>query len=92
MMCLSVYNFFSSNGGSLDPTQFWRHAIVCGQVSKLLGTHFDIRNDETLFVAGLIHDIGKIVVDQYFHEEFVKIVDLVTSNRTTFSKAENGRN
>lgn len=85
---LSVYNFFSSNGRSLDPTQFWRHSIVCSQVSKLLGTHFDIRNDETLFVAGLIHDIGKIVVDQYFHEEFLEIVDLVTSNRTTFSRAE----
>jgi putative nucleotidyltransferase with HDIG domain len=86
---LSVYNFFSSHDSEiLDPTQFWKHAIVCSQVARLLGRHFNIRNDETLFVAGLVHDIGKVVVDQYFHEEFLMIVDSVSSNGNTFSRAE----
>jgi HD-like signal output (HDOD) protein len=29
---------------------------------------------EECFCAGLIHDIGRIVLDQHFHEEFVKAV------------------
>jgi len=32
--------------------------------------------------------MGKLVIDQYFHEEFIKTVNMVTSKKVTFSKAE----
>jgi len=86
---VSVYKFFSSHGTDvLDPKQFWRHSIICGQAAKLLGTRFDRSKDDTLFVAGLVHDIGKIVLEQYFHEEFIQIIDCVSSNNATFGKTE----
>jgi HD-like signal output (HDOD) protein len=85
----SVYNFFSRNeSDALDRTRFWKHAIICSQVAKLLGTHFNIRNDDSLFLAGLIHDVGKVVLDQYFHEDFLQVIEYVSLTKTTFSKAE----
>jgi len=85
----SVYKFFSDDKESpFDRTRFWKHAIICSQVAQLLGKHFKIGKDDSLFLAGLIHDVGKVVLDQYFHEEFLKIVDHVSSTRTTFSEAE----
>jgi len=86
----SVHKFFSDDKGSpFDRTRFWKHAIICSQVAQLLGKHFKVGKDDSLFLAGLIHDVGKVVLDQFFHEEFLEIMDHVSSTRTTFSEAEN---
>jgi HD-like signal output (HDOD) protein len=85
----SVYNFFSHNkSDAFDRTRFWKHAIICSQVARLLGTHFNTKNDDSLFLTGLIHDIGKVVLDQYLHEEFLQIIEYVSLTKTTFSEAE----
>ncbi len=85
----SVQNFFShGESDAFDRTRFWKHAIVCSQVAELLGRHFKTRDDGSLFLAGLIHDMGKVVLDQYCHEDFLQIIEHISSNNTTFSQAE----
>ncbi len=85
----SVYEFFRhDNKGPFDRTRFWEHAIICSQVAEFLGKRFKVGKDDTLFLAGLIHDVGKVILDNYFHEEFLRIVDRVSSTGTTFSQAE----
>ena len=85
----SVQNFFpDTKNGAFDRKRFWKHAMVVSQVAKLLGSHFRIGNDDSLFLAGLVHDMGKVALDQYFHEEFLQIIDHVSANRSTFSQAE----
>ncbi|OEU45507.1 MAG: hypothetical protein BBJ60_07365 [Desulfobacterales bacterium S7086C20] len=85
----SVHSFFShGESTTFDRTRFWKHAIICSQVAALLGKHFKVGKDDSLFLAGLIHDVGKVVLDQYFHEEFLQIVEHVSSEKTTFSEAE----
>jgi putative nucleotidyltransferase with HDIG domain len=86
---VSVHSFFSSpTNGTFDRERFWKHAIVCGQVAKYLGNYYKIGNDDTLFLSGLIHDMGKVILDEYFHEEFLSIIDYIDTHTTTFSKAE----
>jgi putative nucleotidyltransferase with HDIG domain len=85
----SVYQFFSPiKADYFDRTQIWKHAILCSQITKLLEMHFRIPDDDSLFLSGLIHDIGKVVIDQYFHEEFLQIIDYISSNHSSFSTAE----
>jgi HD-like signal output (HDOD) protein len=91
LLGFSVHNFFSQHRGKnrrFDHTRFWRHGIICSQVAKLLGRQFRVQNDSTLFLVGLIHDIGKIVLDQYLTEDFEQIIERVSSGRMTFSAAE----
>jgi len=89
VMGFSVYQFFSSDkDDSFDRTQIWKHAILCSQITKFLGMHFRISDDGSLFLSGLIHDIGKVVIDQYFHEEFLQIINHISAHHTTFSSAE----
>lgn len=86
---ISVYRFFSDmNGDGFDRKRFWEHAIICSQIAKYLNLHFRLPNDDSLFLSGLIHDMGKIVIDEYLHDEFVQIVETISTARTTFSKAE----
>ena len=89
VLAFSVQGFFSENGEqAYNRTPFWKHAIVCSQVAKYLGIHYRIRNDETLFLSGLIHDMGKIVLDEYFHDSFLLVLDTLKRKNTTFSRAE----
>jgi HD-like signal output (HDOD) protein len=46
----------------LDLKGFWLHSIMCGTLARLLASHHGIANDERFFVAGLLHDIGRLVV------------------------------
>ncbi len=63
---------------SFDRTEFWRHSICTGIVANTL---LDFTHKEDLNVscteavlAGLCHDIGKIILDQYFPEQFKDIL------------------
>ncbi|MFC1862816.1 HDOD domain-containing protein [Thermodesulfobacteriota bacterium] len=86
---VSIRNFFSdTSDGTFDRERFWRHSIICSQVAKFLGSYFKITNDDSLFLSGLIHDMGKVVLDEYFHEDFLEIIDYVDSTGSTFSEAE----
>ena len=50
----------------VDIDVFWRHSIHTGIVARLLSKHCNILHGERLFVAGLLHDIGKLVL--YYKE------------------------
>lgn len=85
----SVHNFFSgAKDNSFDRGRFWKHAVLVSQVAKLLETHFRIAHDDSLFLSGLVHDMGKVVLDQYFHDEFLQVIDQLSSTHSTFSQTE----
>jgi HD-like signal output (HDOD) protein len=89
VLAVSVYDFFSSSdSGTFDRERFWRHGIICSQTAKYLGSFYRISNDDTLFLSGLVHDMGKAVLDEYFHEEFLGIINYLELKKSTFSEAE----
>lgn len=88
VLAVSVYDFFShSDTGAFDRERFWKHGNICSQTAKYLGNHFRTGND-TLFISGLVHDMGKAVLDEYFHDEFLSIINYLELKRCTFSEAE----
>jgi len=42
--------------------EFWLHSVACGIVSRLLAAKAGLEGDEKFFVAGLLHDIGRLVM------------------------------
>ena len=48
-----------------DPTAFWRHAVYAGVAARVLATSskaFPDMHPEDAYIAGLLHDIGKIIL------------------------------
>ena len=89
LLAFSVHNFFSADGDDdFDRGDFWKHAIICSHVAKYLARHFNIVDSETVFLSGLIHDMGKVVFDKYLHEEFMEVLQYVSSNNESFSQGE----
>lgn len=77
----------------LDLRRFWEHSIGTATLARILGNFAHRINrlpvDDT-FVAGLIHDIGKLMLYQNFPEEFVRALDMCKDDRITLLKAETG--
>jgi len=41
---------------------FWQHSILCGINARIIAGHKNIQNTERLFVAGMLHDIGRLLL------------------------------
>jgi HD-like signal output (HDOD) protein len=72
----------------IDLKQFWRHVLVVGRCSKLLARIVKYPVLGEVFVAGLLHDIGYLVLLQEFPEEFRNSYDFALNNNIAFEKAE----
>ncbi|MBP7563868.1 MAG: HDOD domain-containing protein [Candidatus Cloacimonetes bacterium] len=71
---VSLIKVFDTEGEKLfDHSAFWKHSIYTAHLSRWLSRKLGIPFHGEEFTAGLIHDIGKIILDQYFHPEFVNI-------------------
>ena len=57
----------------LNKVRFWRHSLYCGVIARLLAEQCNVLHSERLFVAGLLHDIGKLVIAQRLPIETQKI-------------------
>jgi HD-like signal output (HDOD) protein len=46
----------------LNMTSFWRHCIACGIIARSLAVYRRESNVERLFVSGMLHDVGQVVL------------------------------
>jgi len=67
-LAISVLDRF---GGGSDERRvaFWNHSFACAAMSDILAREQHLQ-DQGAFTAGLLHDIGKAILDQYFSEMF----------------------
>ena len=89
-LSLSVFDAFKdlSNIKHFDAAQFWQHSIGSGVAAKMLANRYVKKLAGEAFVAGLLHDIGKVVVSQYMHKEFAEIMTRVADNTISLEDAE----
>lgn len=85
----SVFDMFGGGGAaSLNKEAFWQHSVGCATVSKIFAKKMPDVNDEDAFVVGLLHDIGKLIMEQYRNEDFAKAYEAAKANSSTFYEAE----
>ncbi|MBT6718896.1 MAG: HDOD domain-containing protein [Nitrospina sp.] len=46
----------------INMESFWKHSIACGLAARVIATHREEVNTERYFVAGMIHDVGRLVI------------------------------
>jgi HD-like signal output (HDOD) protein len=61
----SVFSVFDPKKNTcLNSKMFWKHSVAVSQAGKMLGKIFKYRVIGECVVIGLLHDIGKLVIDQ----------------------------
>ncbi|EKD27026.1 MAG: metal dependent phosphohydrolase, partial [uncultured bacterium] len=72
----------------LDMEKFWEHSVGVAAGAKLLAELTGYVMTEEAFLAGLLHDIGKIIFNQYLPDEFSKALYLAKTNNIPLLLAE----
>ncbi len=87
---ISVFRMlrFRGKAGAFTREAFWEHAGACGKACDLIGRVCRLDLGGEAFVTGLIHDVGKILMDAVFHEEFVRILELAAAEGIPMYEAE----
>jgi len=69
-LAMSVLKLFKDMPADLvNMRSFWTHSIACGLTARMLVEKGGDRDSEPFFVAGLLHDIGRLVLYMRFPEE-----------------------
>lgn len=87
---ISVYSTFVNvkSNSQFDQDSFWEHSAGCGRVAKIIADNLRLKFDGSEFLAGLLHDVGKLILDQYFQREFSQIMTLMVEKDISFYDAE----
>jgi putative nucleotidyltransferase with HDIG domain len=75
-------------GYGYDAGELWRHSLAVAYGSKILANMRDPGISSAAHTAGLIHDIGRIILDPYVAELKNQISDFMENNQKTFLDAE----
>ncbi len=93
VLSVSVGEIFPSKDKSIREGRraFWSHSLSCAVASKLIAQKIKrphLLDPEESFCSGLLHDIGKLVLDHYFTEEFLKAKEMARDKSIPLSETE----
>ncbi len=75
-------------GYQLDPGDLWKHSLAVALGSKIIAEKKNTDLVEDAFIAGLLHDAGKIILDPYVEEREKEFKKLKKTGEHTFIEAE----
>ena len=78
----------SISGYDLEAGDLWRHSLACAYAAEMLAVHCGYPESEEAFVAGLLHDIGKVIIGMHVEGAIPRIQAHMTENSCTFIEAE----
>lgn len=91
-LAVSIIKKFSMRSSLLDYKLFWKHALTAAhmtsKVAQIGCIEFTPVQRQALFLSGLLHDIGILIYDQFFHQEFESIIDYAFKHEVSYLEAE----
>lgn len=76
------------NGYGMGATELWDHSVITASLAKYVAQTVNYRDLEEAYVAGLLHDIGKLVLDQYVRVDSNMLVELMQRHQWQLWQAE----
>ncbi len=68
----------------------WSHSLTVGKVAKAIAGHETEDKDiiSSAFLAGMLHDIGKLILVSQLPEQYRQVIDLTREQMISLSEAE----
>lgn len=84
----TVCKLFEGGSDDFKRELLWEHSIACAFASRIIAKMVRYPEEEEAFVAGILHDVAKVIEDQYLHEDFIKAVISSRENGVQLTDAE----
>ncbi len=66
----------------------WEHSLACARTCSIIAGHIELDEQEEISTAGLLHDLGKVILRQMMEREFRRIANYVDRADMLFYQAE----
>ncbi|MHB9028610.1 MAG: HDOD domain-containing protein [Candidatus Latescibacterota bacterium] len=66
----------------------WSHSLAASLLSTRFGPLFPKSDADAVFIAALLHDVGKIVLNEFVEHEYKRIQETIEREQITFFEAE----
>lgn len=67
----------------------WRHSLACAACAEAIAERVDKSLRAEAFVAGLLHDIGKLILSECFPDEYRRVMSMQAERMLSAQDAEN---
>lgn len=92
-MAVSAIEQFSNTKTIIGYKSFWQHSLTAAsmtlEIVKMMKKDCLSNEYQDLFLAGLLHDIGILIYDQFFHDEFTNIIEYALREEKSYLYSEN---
>ncbi|MFA5880997.1 MAG: HDOD domain-containing protein [Eubacteriales bacterium] len=90
VLAASVYTVMDKElqGYFLPKGDLWKHCMSTALIARSLAKKVNYELPDQAFIAGLLHDIGKIVLNTYMKESFHSVIEKVNKENIPFMDAE----
>ena len=90
VLAATVYSVMDKglSGYALDRGELWRHSLTVAYASRYIAQVTGKVQTEDAYVGGLLHDIGKVVLNDYVRFGYGLIVKMVEEEHIPFPEAE----
>ena len=90
VMSMAVMNLFDQklHNAGFDRIDYWYHCIGCAIISERIARLSSIVNPDEAFLSGLLHDLGILLMDEYFPLVLSQILNLTTEHSSDFIDEE----
>jgi putative nucleotidyltransferase with HDIG domain len=75
-------------GYALEYGELWKHSQCSAMTARLIAKRVKYSSLDVAYTAALLHDIGKVVLNNSMKESYHEVLDMVLSNHITFLQAE----
>ncbi len=86
VMTMSVMEMFNKEeeGFGLNKMDFWVHSLATALISENVAKRMGDINTDEAFLAGLLHDFGVLLFEEFFPTIFTSILENTTNSGTRF--------
>lgn len=90
VLALTLQKFYDREvkGYGLEKGDLWKHSVGCALAARLIATQVKYPAVEQAFVAGLLHDVGKVILNQFVREAIDQIIEVSGGQGLSFAEAE----
>lgn len=89
VLTVSTVNAFKGiNSQLINMKEFWLHSVYCAAIAKLLARRCHIIDSDRLFVTGILHDVGHLVMYTQMSSHAEKLLEQAKAKQSPLAVLE----